>query len=111
MAGAVNGQGDPDTPDKGDLNQAGRRFEKHGHRNGGGAEKNQDQRAQEFTEAGSGGGSDGSFAAALGVPTLDGLGATGDGAHALHEHVEISSLPERSALLASMLLSLDQEEL
>jgi glutamate carboxypeptidase len=65
----------------------------------------------EITEAGSGGGSDGNFTAALGVPTLDGLGATGDGAHALHEHVNISSLPERAALLASMLLSLDQEEL
>jgi glutamate carboxypeptidase len=62
----------------------------------------------EITEAGSGGGSDGNFTAALGVPTLDGLGAVGDGAHAVHEHVEISSLPERAALLASMLLLLDK---
>jgi glutamate carboxypeptidase len=61
------------------------------------------------SEAGSGGGSDGNFTAALGVPTLDGLGAVGDGAHALHEHVEISSLPERAALLAAMLVSLDKD--
>lgn len=42
-----------------------------------------------------GGGSDGNFTAALGVPTLDGLGAEGDGAHTLHEHILISSLPQR----------------
>ncbi len=63
----------------------------------------------EIAEAGSGGGSDGNFTAALGVPTLDGLGAVGDGAHALHEHVELSSLPERAALLAAMLCSLDEK--
>ncbi len=57
----------------------------------------------EVTEAGTGGGSDGNFTAALGVPTLDGLGVTGDGGHALHEHVVISSLPERAALLAGLL--------
>jgi glutamate carboxypeptidase len=56
------------------------------------------------TEGASGGASDGNFSAALGVPTLDGLGAKGDGAHALHEHVLISSLPERAALLAALLL-------
>ena len=44
---------------------------------------------QELGEGGTGGGSDGNFTAALGVPTLDGLGAIGDGAHALHEHVDI----------------------
>ena len=54
-------------------------------------------------EVGTGGGSDGNFTAALGVPTLDGLGVTGDGAHAVHEHVILSSLPERAALLAGML--------
>lgn len=54
-------------------------------------------------EAGTGGGSDGNFTAALGVPTLDGLGVTGDGAHALHEHAVLGSLPERAALLAAML--------
>ncbi|MGE5602065.1 MAG: M20 family metallopeptidase [Nitrososphaerales archaeon] len=55
------------------------------------------------TESGTGGGSDGNFTAALGVPTLDGLGVAGDGGHALHEHVIISSLPERAALLAGLL--------
>jgi glutamate carboxypeptidase len=49
-------------------------------------------------EASTGGASEASFAAALGVPTLDGLGADGDGAHAEHEHVVIRSLPERVAL-------------
>ena len=50
-----------------------------------------------------GGGSDGNFTAALGVPTLDGLGAVGDGAHALHEHVVIKELGTRTALLAGLL--------
>jgi glutamate carboxypeptidase len=53
-------------------------------------------------EDGSGGGSDGNITAALGVPTLDGLGPTGDGLHALHEHVVLNSLPERATLLAAM---------
>jgi len=57
-------------------------------------------------EASTGGGSDGNFTAALGVPTLDGLGAVGDGAHALHEHVVISELPRRAALLAGMMATL-----
>jgi glutamate carboxypeptidase len=61
---------------------------------------------QTIAEGGTGGGSDGNFTAALGVPTLDGLGAIGDGAHALHEHVEIQSLPERAALLAGLIESL-----
>ena len=56
-----------------------------------------------LTEAGTGGASDGNFTAALGVPTLDGLGAVGDGAHALHEHVVVDSLPERAALVAGLL--------
>lgn len=54
-------------------------------------------------EGGSGGGSDGNFTAALGVPTLDGLGAVGDGAHARHEHVLVSELPWRAALLAGLI--------
>jgi glutamate carboxypeptidase len=54
-------------------------------------------------EGGTGGGSDGNFTAALGVPTLDGLGAVGDGAHALHEHVIIKELPWRAALLAALI--------
>ena len=44
---------------------------------------------QDLAEGATGGGSDGNFTAALGVPTLDGLGPRGDGAHALHEHVEL----------------------
>lgn len=54
-------------------------------------------------EGASGGGSDGNYTAAMGVPTLDGLGPVGDGAHAIHEHVEVASLPARAALLAGLL--------
>jgi glutamate carboxypeptidase len=54
-------------------------------------------------EGSTGGGSDGNFTAALGIPTLDGMGAVGDGAHAAHEHVIISSLADRVALLATIL--------
>ncbi len=61
---------------------------------------------QELAEGGTGGGSDGNFTAALGVPTLDGLGAIGDGAHALHEHVDIETLPERAALVAGLITRL-----
>jgi glutamate carboxypeptidase len=57
-------------------------------------------------EASTGGGSDGNFTGAIGVPTLDGLGAVGDGAHTPHEHVVIRRLPERAALLAGLLASL-----
>ena len=52
---------------------------------------------------GSGGASDGSFSAAVGVPTLDGLGALGDGAHSVNEYVLVASLAERGALLAALL--------
>ena len=58
-----------------------------------------------LSEAAAGGGSDGNFTAALGVPTLDGLGAVGDGAHATHEHVVVDAMPQRAALLASLLQS------
>ena len=58
-----------------------------------------------LTEASTGGGSDGNFTAALGVPTLDGMGAVGSGAHATHEHLLRSYLAPRTALLAAMLLS------
>ncbi len=51
----------------------------------------------------SGGGSDASFTADIGTPTMDGLGAVGDGAHAVHENVLLSSLPERAALSAAIL--------
>lgn len=54
-------------------------------------------------EGSTGGGSDGNFTAAIGVPTLDGLGAIGDGAHAVHEHVELASLPARAALVAALM--------
>jgi glutamate carboxypeptidase len=60
----------------------------------------------DLTEASTGGGSDGNFTAALGVPTLDGLGAVGDGAHARHEHILIPELPRRAALLAGLLATL-----
>ncbi|MCY3833728.1 MAG: M20 family metallopeptidase [Chloroflexi bacterium] len=60
-------------------------------------------------EGGSGGGSDGNFTAAMGVPTLDGLGAHGDGAHAPHEHVIIDSLPRQAALCAALLLEWTQD--
>lgn len=57
-------------------------------------------------EAATGGGSDGNFTAALGVPTLDGLGAVGDGAHSPREHVLIRALPERAALLAGLIATI-----
>src|SRR5579862_3355340 len=57
-------------------------------------------------ETSTGGGSDGNFTAALGVPTLDGLGAIGSGAHSPEEHVLIGSLPQRAALLAGLLFTL-----
>jgi glutamate carboxypeptidase len=56
-------------------------------------------------EAAVGGGSDGNFTAALGIPTLDGLGAVGEGAHAVHEHIIISELPRRALLLAGLIKS------
>jgi glutamate carboxypeptidase len=54
-------------------------------------------------EAAAGGGSDGNLTAALSIPTLDGLGAVGDGAHATHEHIQIKSMPQRAALLAALI--------
>lgn len=53
-----------------------------------------------------GGGSDGNFTAALGIPTLDGLGAVGDGAHSPTEHIVIRALPDRAALFAGLLVTL-----
>jgi glutamate carboxypeptidase len=58
---------------------------------------------RDLEEAAVGGGSDGNFTAALGIPTLDGLGGVGEGAHADHESVVISELPRRAALLASLI--------
>ncbi|GAC1423860.1 MAG: M20 family metallopeptidase [Acidobacteriaceae bacterium] len=57
-------------------------------------------------EAATGGGSDGNFTAALGVPTLDGLGAVGEGAHAAHESIAAEHLVPRTALLASLLATI-----
>ncbi len=54
-------------------------------------------------EAAVGGGSDGNFTAALGIPTLDGLGAVGDGAHSTNEYVLVNTMPQRAALLAALL--------
>jgi glutamate carboxypeptidase len=70
------------------------------------------RRAQKFAaqagialeEAATGGASDGNFTAALGVPTLDGMGAVGAGAHAPHEHLIRKHLVPRTALLAAMLM-------
>src|SRR5271169_3142673 len=57
----------------------------------------------ELEEASVGGGSDGNFTAALGIATLDGLGAVGEGAHARHESVVIAEMPRRAALLARLI--------
>src|SRR5882724_4125672 len=54
-------------------------------------------------ECTAGGGSDGNFTAACGVPTLDGLGAVGDGPHSAHEHILVKTMPARAALLAALL--------
>ena len=65
---------------------------------------------RELGEGGTGGGSDGNFTAALGVPTLDGLGPRGDGAHAIHEHVEVEDLAWRAAFIAALLADLASAE-
>lgn len=56
-------------------------------------------------EAQVGGASDGNFLAAMGIPVLDGLGISGDGAHAVHEHIEADDIARRGALIAGLLLS------
>ena len=61
-------------------------------------------------EGATGGASDGNFTAALGVPTIDGLGALGDGPHALHEHVVINELAPRAALVAGLMLRLSDND-
>jgi glutamate carboxypeptidase len=60
----------------------------------------------ELGEGSTGGGSDGNFTAAIGIPTLDGLGIRGAGAHATHEQIDLDSFPERATLLAMLLLQL-----
>ena len=59
----------------------------------------------ELGEAQVGGASDGNFIAALGIPVLDGLGVSGDGAHAVHEHIEVNDIARRGALITGLLLS------
>lgn len=56
-------------------------------------------------EAQVGGASDGNFLAAMGIPVLDGLGISGDGAHAVHEHIEADDIARRGALLGGLLMS------
>lgn len=63
---------------------------------------------RDLAEGGTGGGSDGNFTAAIGVPTLDGLGPEGDGAHAVHEHILLAELPWRAAFLAGLLTRLHE---
>ncbi|HEY0795653.1 MAG TPA: M20 family metallopeptidase, partial [Acidisarcina sp.] len=62
-----------------------------------------------LSEAATGGGSDGNFTSALGIPTLDGMGAVGEGAHAAHESLLIEHLAPRTALIAAMLTDADAE--
>ncbi len=61
---------------------------------------------QEVKESSTGGGSDGNFTAAIGVPTIDGLGCPGDGAHAESEHIQVLKLAPRTALIAALLTDL-----
>jgi glutamate carboxypeptidase len=57
-------------------------------------------------ESATGGGSDGNFTAALGVATLDGIGAVGLGAHTPHEHLMIDRIADRTALLAKLVAAI-----
>ena len=61
----------------------------------------------ELGEAQVGGASDGNFLAAMGIPVLDGLGISGDGAHAVHEHIEVDDITRRGALIGGLLLATD----
>ncbi|MCP1272442.1 M20 family metallopeptidase [Gluconobacter albidus] len=61
---------------------------------------------QTLFDLSTGGGSDGNFSAAMGVPTLDALGIVGDGAHTLQEYIEISSIPVRWNLLTELIMQL-----
>ena len=60
----------------------------------------------ELDESATGGGSDGNFTAALGIPTLDGLGGVGEGAHASHESILVDRIADRTALLAMLVATL-----
>ena len=63
----------------------------------------------EIDEAHIGGGSDGNFTSGMGVPTIDGLGGYGDGAHANHEHIVIDEMPKRTAMIAETLKRIGEE--
>jgi glutamate carboxypeptidase len=67
------------------------------------AQRIADQVGWKLEEAAVGGGSDGNFTAGMGIPTLDGMGGVGEGAHAVHEFIVISELPRRALLLAGMI--------
>ncbi len=60
----------------------------------------------DMTAASQGGGSDGNFTGAMGIPTLDSIGVRGNGLHTLNEHIEVASLPERARLIAGLLMRL-----
>jgi glutamate carboxypeptidase len=60
----------------------------------------------DLKEGGTGGGSDGNLTGALGIPTLDGLGVPGHGAHADHEHIEVAQIASRAALLVALIMEL-----
>ena len=57
----------------------------------------------ELGEAQVGGGSDGNFTAAMGIPTLDGMGGVGEGAHAVNESILVNRMADRTALLAKLI--------
>jgi glutamate carboxypeptidase len=59
-------------------------------------------------EGSTGGGSDGCFTAAMGVPTLDGIGVEGDGAHAVNEHILVGDIARRAAFIASLIKSIGE---
>ncbi len=62
----------------------------------------------ELPHGSEGGGSDGNFTGAAGIPTLDGLGVRGNGFHTLNEYIEIDSLQERARLMAGLMMALDE---
>jgi len=61
------------------------------------------QLGMDLGEGSTGGGSDGSFTSAMGIPTLDGLGVEGDGAHAVHEQIVVDDIPRRAALIGHLI--------
>lgn len=61
----------------------------------------------DLTAASAGGGSDGNFTGAMGIPTLDSIGVRGKGLHTLNEHIEVDSLVERARLIAGLLMRLE----